>query len=193
MLGGIWPVDTARETPLRKKSMFNKTKTPKLTDKPLSYELLRKMDAYWRAANYLPVGQIYLYDNPLLKKPLKLEHIKLRLLGHWGTTPGLNFVYVHLNRIIRQYDLNVNDVTGPGHGGPALVANIYSYAGNPQFAMEGFCLMTTAAWPKTLYASWFWAASIKSTHDRAWIERRLMQVREALEAEPALYPGQQQA
>lgn len=87
-------------------------------NKPLSPEVLRKMNAYWRAANYLSVGQIYLYDNPLLKKPLKLEHVKPRLLGHWRTTPGLNFIYVHLNRIIRQYDLNAIYVTGPGHGGP---------------------------------------------------------------------------
>jgi xylulose-5-phosphate/fructose-6-phosphate phosphoketolase len=86
---------------------------------------LRKMDAYWRAANYLSVGQIYLYDNPLLKKPLRLAHIKPRLLGHWGTTPGLNFIYVHLNRVIREHDLNVIYVTGPGHGGPGLVANTY--------------------------------------------------------------------
>jgi len=91
----------------------------------LSPDLLQKMHAYWCAANYLSVGQIYLYDNPLLKKPLKLEHVKPRLLGHWGTTPGLNFIYVHLNRIIKQYDLNMIDVTGPGHGGPGLVANTY--------------------------------------------------------------------
>ncbi len=83
------------------------------------------MDAYWRAANYLSVGQIYLYDNPLLKQPLKAEHVKPRLLGHWGTTPGLNFVYAHLNRIIRKHDLDMIYVTGPGHGGPALVANTY--------------------------------------------------------------------
>ena len=93
--------------------------------KPLSPDLLRKIHAYWRAANYLSVGQIYLYDNPLLKKPLTLAHIKPRLLGHWGTTPGLNFVYVHLNRVIKNYDLNVMYVTGPGHGGPGLVANAY--------------------------------------------------------------------
>ena len=93
--------------------------------KTLNPELLRKLDAYWRAANYLSVGQIYLYDNPLLKKPLTLAHIKPRLLGHWGTTPGLNFVYVHLNRIIKEYDLNVMYITGPGHGGPGLVANAY--------------------------------------------------------------------
>ena len=83
------------------------------------------MHAYWRAANYLSVGQIYLYDNALLKQPLTLAHIKPRLLGHWGTTPGLNFIYVHLNRLIKEHDLNVIYVAGPGHGGPALVANTY--------------------------------------------------------------------
>ncbi len=93
--------------------------------KTISAELLRKMDAYWRAANYLSVGQIYLYDNPLLRRPLTLEHIKPRLLGHWGTTPGLNFCYVHLNRIIKQHDLNMIYVIGPGHGGPGIVANTY--------------------------------------------------------------------
>jgi xylulose-5-phosphate/fructose-6-phosphate phosphoketolase len=92
---------------------------------PLADALLRRMDAYWRAANYLSVGQIYLYDNPLLKRPLKRAHIKPRLLGHWGTTPGLNFIYVHLNRVIRERDLDVIYVTGPGHGGPGLVANAY--------------------------------------------------------------------
>ena len=91
----------------------------------VSSELLNKMDAYWRAANYLSVGQIYLYDNPLLKKPLTRAHIKPRLLGHWGTTPGLNFIYVHLNRIITQHDLNMIYIAGPGHGGPGLVANTY--------------------------------------------------------------------
>ncbi len=91
----------------------------------LSPELLRRMDAYWRAANYLSVGQIYLYDNPLLRQPLEPRHIKPRLLGHWGTTPGQNFIYVHLNRIIRQYDLQMIYVAGPGHGGPALVGNTY--------------------------------------------------------------------
>ena len=100
------------------------TLPPKKT-KTLSPELLQKMDAYWRAANYLSVGQIYLYDNPLLKKPLKLEHVKPRLLGHWGTTPGLNFIYVHMNRVIKEHDLNVIYITGPGHGGPGLVANAY--------------------------------------------------------------------
>jgi xylulose-5-phosphate/fructose-6-phosphate phosphoketolase len=93
--------------------------------RPLSQEELRKMHAYWRAANYLSVGQIYLYANPLLQEPLKLEHIKPRLLGHWGTTPGLNFIYVHFNRLIKKYDLNAIYITGPGHGGPGLVANAY--------------------------------------------------------------------
>ncbi len=96
-----------------------------LAKEPLPPDLLRKMNAYWRAANYLSVGQIYLLDNPLLRQPLTLEHVKPRLLGHWGTTPGLNFIYVHLNRIIRQYDLNMIDITGPGHGGPGLVANTW--------------------------------------------------------------------
>jgi xylulose-5-phosphate/fructose-6-phosphate phosphoketolase len=91
----------------------------------LSPELLGRMDAYWRAANYLSVGQIYLFDNPLLREPLALKHVKPRLLGHWGTTPGLNFIYVHLNRIIKQYDLDAIYIAGPGHGGPGLVANVY--------------------------------------------------------------------
>ena len=90
---------------------------------PLSSDELRRIDAYWRAANYLSVGQIYLYDNPLLTEPLKLEHVKPRLLGHWGTTPGLNFIYVHCNRAIVKYDLNMIYVCGPGHGGPGMVAN----------------------------------------------------------------------
>lgn len=92
---------------------------------PLSPEELDKIDAYWRAANYLSVGQIYLMDNPLLSEPLELSHIKPRLLGHWGTTPGLNFIYAHLNRVIKQHDLNMIYIAGPGHGGPALVANTY--------------------------------------------------------------------
>jgi xylulose-5-phosphate/fructose-6-phosphate phosphoketolase len=96
-----------------------------VTDKPLSPDLLQKIDAYWCAANYLSVGQIYLYDNPLLKNPLILEDIKPRLMGHWGTTPGLNFIYVHLNRIIKNYDLNMINVIGPGHGAPGIVANTY--------------------------------------------------------------------
>src|SRR6266403_2550245 len=94
-------------------------------DAHLDADLCRKMDAYWRAANYLTVGQIYLQDNPLLETPLKREHIKPRLLGHWGTTTGLNFIYVHLNRLIKEHDLNMIYVIGPGHGGPGLVAHTY--------------------------------------------------------------------
>ena len=97
-----------------------KTKTNTLTP-----DLLQKMDAYWRAANYLSVGQIYLYDNPLLKRPLKLSDVKPLVVGHWGTTPGQNFIYVHLNRVIKKYDLDMFYIAGPGHGGPALVGNIY--------------------------------------------------------------------
>jgi len=93
--------------------------------KALSPDLLHKMDAYWRAANYLSVGQIYLYDNPLLRTPLELSHVKPLVVGHWGTTPGQNFIYVHLNRVIKKYDLDMFYVAGPGHGGPALVANTY--------------------------------------------------------------------
>src|SRR5207245_43678 len=96
-----------------------------VTQKPLSAEDIQKVDAYWRAANYLSVGQIYLKDNPLLERPLSPEDIKPRLLGHWGTTPGLNFIYVHLNRVIKEHDLNMIYITGPGHGGPGIVANTY--------------------------------------------------------------------
>ena len=92
---------------------------------PLSQDELRKLDAYWRAANYLAVGQIYLLDNPLLKEPLKREHIKPRLLGHWGTSPGLNMLCVHLNRVIKRDDLNMIYIIGPGHGGPSLVAHAF--------------------------------------------------------------------
>jgi len=96
-----------------------------MNTKTLTPELLSKMDAYWRAANYLSVGQIYLYDNPLLKRPLSLSDIKHMLLGHWGTTPGQNFIYTHLNRVIKKYDLDMIYLSGPGHGGPAVVANVY--------------------------------------------------------------------
>jgi xylulose-5-phosphate/fructose-6-phosphate phosphoketolase len=96
-----------------------------MTTRTLEPELLHKMDAYWRAANYLSVGQIYLYDNPLLKRPLQLSDVKPLVVGHWGTTPGQNFIYVHLNRVITKYDLDMFYVAGPGHGGPALVANTY--------------------------------------------------------------------
>jgi xylulose-5-phosphate/fructose-6-phosphate phosphoketolase len=98
---------------------------PGIAHSSLTHEELSKINAYWRAANYLSVGQIYLYANPLLREPLTLEHIKPRLLGHFGTTPGLNFVYVHFNRVIKKYDLNVIYICGPGHGGPGMVANAY--------------------------------------------------------------------
>src|SRR5215510_4932210 len=91
----------------------------------LSAEELRKRNAYWRACTYLAAGMIYLLDNPLLRKPLRPEHVKPRLLGHWGTTPGLNFIYAHLNRVIRALNLNVLYICGPGHGGPGMVANTY--------------------------------------------------------------------
>jgi xylulose-5-phosphate/fructose-6-phosphate phosphoketolase len=101
------------------------TKPTGIAQEVLTADELRKMNAYWRAANYLSVGQIYLLHNPLLHEPLRVEHVKPRLLGHWGTTPGLNFVYVHFNRLIKKYDLDVIYITGPGHGGPGIVANTY--------------------------------------------------------------------
>src|SRR3989475_12030479 len=91
----------------------------------LAPDLLDRMDAYWRAANYLSVGQIYLYDNPLLRRPLALTDVKPRLLGHWGTSPGQNFIYVHLNRLIKEKNASIIYISGPGHGGPALVAQSY--------------------------------------------------------------------
>jgi xylulose-5-phosphate/fructose-6-phosphate phosphoketolase len=106
----------------------------------LSAQELHDIDAYWRAANYLTIGQIYLLDNPLLREPLRLEHVKPRLLGHWGTSPGLSFIYAHLNRAIRLRDANVIYICGPGHGGPAMVANTYiegTYSEiNPDIALD---------------------------------------------------------
>ena len=96
-----------------------------MTANTLTPAMIRNIDAYWRAANYLSVGQIYLCDNPLLKRPLTLTDVKHMLLGHWGTTPGQNFIYAHLNRVIKKFDLNMIYVSGPGHGGPAVVANTY--------------------------------------------------------------------
>lgn len=95
------------------------------SDSRLDPEALRLIDAYWRAANYLSVGQLYLYDNPLLREPLRLDHVKPLIVGHWGTTPGQNFIYVHLNRVIKALDLDMIYIAGPGHGGPALVGNTY--------------------------------------------------------------------
>jgi len=101
------------------------TKTGAVELSAAASEELARLDAWWRAANYLSVGQIYLLDNPLLEAPLKPEHVKPRLLGHWGTTPGLNFIYAHLNRVINKYDLDMIYIAGPGHGGPALVASTW--------------------------------------------------------------------
>src|SRR5712692_798429 len=95
------------------------------SSRPLGVEELRLIDAYWRAANYISVGQIYLLNNPLLTRPLRLDDIKPRLLGHWGTTPGLNLIYAHVNRVIKKHDLDAIYIMGPGHGGPAAVANAY--------------------------------------------------------------------
>lgn len=105
--------------------MTSQETTIKLNSNNVSSEELHKINSYWSAANYLSVGQIYLLDNPLLREPLTIDHIKPRLLGHWGTTPGLNFIYAHLNRVIKKYDINVLYIAGPGHGGPGLVANTY--------------------------------------------------------------------
>ena len=96
-----------------------------LEKQPLSDELLNKMNAYWRAANYLSAGQLYLLDNPLLKKPLTMDQIKKKIVGHWGTVPGQNFIYVHCNRVIKRYDLDMILLSGPGHGGNFLIANTY--------------------------------------------------------------------
>src|ERR1700678_3069876 len=104
---------------------LSKKESASKTGSTLSKAESALIDAYWRAATYLSVGQIYLFDNPMLREPLKEEHIKPRLLGHWGTTPGLNFIYVHLNRLIKKLDLNMIYVIGPGHGGPGLVAHSY--------------------------------------------------------------------
>ncbi|TIP95414.1 MAG: phosphoketolase, partial [Mesorhizobium sp.] len=95
------------------------------SERRLTDQELHDIDAHWRAANYLTIGQIYLLDNPLLREPLRLDHVKPRLLGHWGTSPGLSFIYAHLNRVIRLRDANVIYICGPGHGGPAMVANTY--------------------------------------------------------------------
>ena len=127
-------IDTKRVSEKKKDKLVKKgfevaiVTKPKMMDikgNPLSHDLLQKMNAYWRAANYLSVGQLYLCDNPLLKVPLKQSHVKSMLLGHWGTTPGQNFIYVHLNRVIKKYDLDMFYIAGPGHGGPALVGNTY--------------------------------------------------------------------
>src|SRR5258708_2617316 len=105
--------------------MSTRSDTPTLATAPLTDEELRKIDAYWRAANYLCAGMLYLRDNPLLRSPLRGEHIKSRSLGHWGSDPGQTFVWTHLNRLIRKYDLNMLYISGPGHGAPAVLAHAY--------------------------------------------------------------------
>jgi|TARA_R110000868_G_scaffold50429_14_gene161191 xylulose-5-phosphate/fructose-6-phosphate phosphoketolase len=127
--------------------------------KPLTPDLLTRIDAYWRAANYLSVGQIYLRDNPLLRDKLTLEHVKPRLLGHWGTTPGLNFAYAHLNRIIGALDLNMIYVTGPGHGGPGLVANTYLEGSYSELYPE---IGQDTAGLKRLFTQFSWPGGIPS-------------------------------
>ena len=126
---------------------------------PLSSSELQKMNAYWRAANYLSVGQIYLLDNPLLKRALTIEDIKPRLLGHWGTTPGLNFLYVHLNRIIKKNDLSMIFVIGPGHGGPALVANTYLEGTYSEFYPN---ISHDEQWIKNLFQHFSFPAGVPS-------------------------------
>ena len=108
--------------------------TPNTSD--INSQTIQLMHGYWRAANYLSVGQIYLRNNPLLKRPLAKKDIKLMRLGHWGTTPGQNFIYTHLNRIIKKYELDMVYVSGPGHGGPALVGNTYLEAAIPKFTQK---------------------------------------------------------
>ena len=111
-------------SPRETKSRSNNSRSPD-RQATLGSEELRLMNAYWRAANYVSVGQLYLYANPLLREPLKLAHVKPLVVGHWGTTPGQNFIYMHLNRVIKKYDLDMFYIAGPGHGGAALVGNTY--------------------------------------------------------------------
>src|SRR5450432_1468776 len=125
VVGMVFRVCRTTSHALIRRAPTMKTTRNRVEGKPLAPELLRKMDAYWRAANYLSVGQIYLYDNALLTEPLRIEHIKPRLLGHWGTTPGLNLIYAHCNRVIEKLGLNMIFVCGPGHGGPGVVANTW--------------------------------------------------------------------
>ena len=126
---------------------------------PLTQEELEGINRYWRAANYLSVGQIYLRDNALLREPLKLEHTKPRLLGHWGTTPGLNFIYAHMNRVIQKNDLNAIYVTGPGHGGPGIVANTYLEGTYTEFYPK---ITQDAAGMQKLFQQFSWPGGIPS-------------------------------
>src|SRR5258707_1192529 len=144
---------------------MNKTLTQKepigtrRSEGPLTPEELNKLDCYWRAANYLSVGQIYLRDNALLREPLKLEHTKPRLLGHFGTTPGLNFIYAHMNRMIRANDLNAIFITGPGHGGPGIVANTYLEGSYTEVYPK---VTQDAAGMKRLFTQFSWPGGIPS-------------------------------
>lgn len=113
------------KAPKEKTKVIVKTSTRMSKKGPLTPDMLRKLDAYWRAANYLAAGQLYLLDNPLLREPLRPEHLKRTLVGHWGTVPGQNFIYTHLNRVITRHELNMIYVSGPGHGGNAVVAQTY--------------------------------------------------------------------
>src|SRR5262249_10869424 len=126
---------------------------------PLSPAELSKINGYWRAANYLSVGQIYLHENPLLREPLKLEHTKPRLLGHWGTTPGLNFVYVHLNRAIKKNDLDAIFIAGPGHGGPGMVATTSLEGSYPALYPK---VTQDVAAMKRLFTQFSWPGGIPS-------------------------------
>ena len=113
------------KAPKEKTKVIVKTSTRMSKKGPLTPDMLRKLDAYWRAANYLAAGQLYLLDNPLLREPLRPEHLKRTLVGHWGTVPGQNFIYTHLNRVITRHELYMIYVSGPGHGGNAVVAQTY--------------------------------------------------------------------
>ena len=141
----MWRFDPTISSAVRAGSEPAPAQEP-LPEGPLADDLLDRIDRYWRAANYLTIGQIYLQANPLLREALRPEHIKPRLLGHWGTSPGLNFVYVHLNRLIQQHDANVIFLAGPGHGGPAVLANVYlgsvpnSWIIGPRWASRGWLL-----------------------------------------------------
>jgi xylulose-5-phosphate/fructose-6-phosphate phosphoketolase len=144
---------------VQKPSSTKKSPTTSGSKSPLTVEELSKMDRYWRAANYLSVGQIYLRDNPLLREPLKIEHTKPRLLGHWGTTPGLNFVYVHMNRVIKNHDLNAIFIAGPGHGGPGVVANTYLEGAYTELYPE---VTQDEAGMKRLFTQFSWPGGIPS-------------------------------
>ena len=125
MIISVMGVVTLAKPAINKAKLTTKTSTRMSKKGPLTQDMLKKIDAYWRAANYLSAGQLYLLDNPLLREPLKPAHLKKHIVGHWGTVPGQNFIYTHLNRAILRYDLDMIYVCGPGHGGNAAVAQTY--------------------------------------------------------------------